>query len=305
MQPLRSRLFLALIVSAASLAAQSALTTSSNTTTRNGVTTGTMHLSPRRFFGAAVTDAPYSAQRIIEQVQVGSDGTRFTTNSQQETVYRDSAGRTRIERPMMMGPRGASIESPLLVEITDPVAGVGYTLDTQNKIAHKYALQVPPRLAKLRESSGGSGGGAATNAVLSGVFSAELQAPPPQAPPPPLGARIAGDHNQPQPAVAREDLGTQSIEGVLAKGSRIVTTWPTGSQGNDRPFQIISETWYSEDLKLQVLSKNVDPRSGENTTRIVNINRSEPMPSLFVPPPDYTISEETGPFSIEWTGSAK
>jgi hypothetical protein len=30
------------------------------------------------------------------------------------------------------------------------------------------------------------------------------------------------------------------------------------------------------------------------------VNRSEPDPSLFQPPPDYTVIEETGDFTMKW-----
>ena len=48
----------------------------------------------------------------------------------------------------------------------------------------------------------------------------------------------------------------------MAGGHRFTQTWPTNSQGNDRPFQTTSESWFSPDLKLMVLNKNSDPRSG-------------------------------------------
>src|SRR5260370_26422859 len=53
-------------------------------------------------------------------------------------VWRDAEGRTRSERPLGMGPNQASM--PLIVEITAPVAGFKYTLDTQNKVAHRQAM---------------------------------------------------------------------------------------------------------------------------------------------------------------------
>jgi hypothetical protein len=78
-------------------------------------------------------------------------------------------------------------------------------------------------------------------------------------------------------------------------------TWAVGSQGNDRPFQVVNETWFSPDLKEMVLSKSIDPRSGENTTKLNNISRNEPSANLFIPPADYRVVDETGPFQIHWT----
>jgi len=95
------------------------------------------------------------------------------------------------------------------------------------------------------------------------------------------------------------------IEGVAAEGHRTVQTWPTGAMGNDRPFQVVSEYWYSPEIKEAVLNKSSDPRSGENTTKLINISRNEPDPSLFMPPADYAVVDETGPFQIQWTTGAK
>ncbi len=36
-----------------------------------------------------------------------------------------------------------------------------------------------------------------------------------------------------RPQIARESLGTQTIEGVLAEGSRTTLTYPIGAIGND------------------------------------------------------------------------
>ncbi len=103
--------------------------------------------------------------------------------------------------------------------------------------------------------------------------------------------------------MTQEDLGQQMIEGVVAQGHRMVQTWAAGSQGNDRPFQVVNESWFSPDIKETVLSKNMDPRSGENTTKLTHISRSEPSPDLFAPPPDYQVVDETGPFQIHWTAT--
>jgi hypothetical protein len=272
--------------------AQSVTVGSSSFSNGKGAVWGTMHLSPRPFMGTPVTGAPYSAQRVSEHVQTAADGTRFTTNNQQETTYRDSQGRTRTERPIMMGPNAA--DAPVLVEISDPVSNVGYTLDTQHKIAHRYAFAALPgrqmamAAAPIPSSGGGGGGGGRMGSFTGSV-----------APPPTLPAAL------PRPAMAREDLGSQMMEGVLVKGQRFVQSWPAGSQGSDRPFQTISETWTSPDLNLVVLSKNVDPRNGENTMKLINISRADPSPTLFAPPPDYTVVDETGPFEIQWTGKAQ
>ncbi|HYE74880.1 MAG TPA: hypothetical protein VEF04_16185, partial [Blastocatellia bacterium] len=91
--------------------------------------------------------------------------------------------------------------------------------------------------------------------------------------------------------VKTEDLGKQTIEGVVCEGKRTIMTIPAGEIGNDRPIQTISEHWYSPELQVTVMSKTTDPRFGENSYRLQNIIRSEPSPSLFQIPSDYTVNE--------------
>ena len=90
--------------------------------------------------------------------------------------------------------------------------------------------------------------------------------------------------------MAGDSLGTQIIEGVNAAGTRHVSTIEAGAIGNDRPISITSETWYSDELKMAVMTKRSDPRTGEETFRLTNIQRGEPGAYLFQPPAGYQIS---------------
>ncbi|HEY1403787.1 MAG TPA: hypothetical protein VGB05_06655, partial [Pyrinomonadaceae bacterium] len=88
-----------------------------------------------------------------------------------------------------------------------------------------------------------------------------------------------------------ESLGKQMIEGVEAEGTRTTITFPAGMMGNERPINIVSERWYSAELQTVVLTKHSDPRFGETSYRLTNINRSEPSRTLFEVPSDYTVKE--------------
>ena len=90
-----------------------------------------------------------------------------------------------------------------------------------------------------------------------------------------------------------ESLGTKTIEGIQAEGTRSTLTIPAGQIGNDQPVEIVSERWYSPELHVVVLSKHTDPRVGEHVYRLTNISRSEPAKSLFDVPSDYTITERS------------
>lgn len=253
---------------------------SASSSNANGVMTGTIRISPRGF-GPAVTGAPYSGERVTEHVLVAADGTRFSQSSKFEAVYRDFQGRTRTERPLIIAPENG----PVVIEIFDPVAGYGYALDMPKKVAHRYSFPSAPRQLATAPEAVGAGGGGATGSAGAAV-------------PAPAGAT-------PRPQVKQEDLGSQVIEGVMATGKRFIQIWPAGAQGSDRPFQSTSETWFSSELKITILTRSVDPRAGETTTKLTNITRSDPDPSLFAPPPDFKIVDETGPFDIQWSGAPK
>lgn len=100
-------------------------------------------------------------------------------------------------------------------------------------------------------------------------------------------------HNGEQ--VLTEALGTQTIEGVTAEGTRVTRTIPVGAIGNDKAIQIVTERWYSNDLQTVVLVKHSDPWWGESTVRLTNISRTEPPASLFAVPSNYAVKDRAAP----------
>lgn len=93
-----------------------------------------------------------------------------------------------------------------------------------------------------------------------------------------------------------EDLGTQTIEGLVVEGKRTTHVIPAGALGNDRPMEIVTERWFSKELGINVLMKNSDPRQGESTMWTTNIDRSEPDPALFKVPADYAMQSPRSTF---------
>src|SRR5450759_5952336 len=71
-------------------------------------------------FERAVKGAPYWADTIVDSSQTLADGNRIARKTTGR-VYRDGEGRTRREEDRQDGTVGISI--------TDPVAGVAYSLD--------------------------------------------------------------------------------------------------------------------------------------------------------------------------------
>jgi hypothetical protein len=90
---------------------------------------------------------------------------------------------------------------------------------------------------------------------------------------------------------AGEPLGKQMVEGVNAEGTREVSTLAAGAIGNDRPIQVSTESWYSAELQMNVMTKHSDPRTGDENFRLTNISRSEPAAYLFQAPTGYQITD--------------
>src|ERR1700683_260117 len=95
------------------------------------------------------------------------------------------------------------------------------------------------------------------------------------------------------PLVAREDLGTQTMEKVLVRGTRKTTTVPASASATGKPVLVTDETWYSDELRLNLLVKHNDPRTGQQIVTISKIDRAEPAHTWFEIPPNYKIVDET------------
>jgi hypothetical protein len=88
--------------------------------------------------------------------------------------------------------------------------------------------------------------------------------------------------------VKEEDLGTRRLEGVDCHGIRDTQTIPAETNGG-KEVKVVDEYWYSEDLRLNMLVIHNDPRTGDLTTTVTQVSRSEPDPAIFAIPADYKI----------------
>jgi hypothetical protein len=244
--------------------------------------------------GQTVKGAPYSAEAVTESVQTLADGNRITRKNS-SSIARDSEGRTRRENKLnVVGPWGVEGEPPSMITIDDPVAKTHYMLNTADKTAHKIPV---PDATMVRGAVMGrrvmgvqtAGRPAAAVRVESGpTWTAARPAEPV------VGETFHIKIREPFKEGKKpeeQSLGSQVIEGVKAEGTRTVMRIEAGEVGNERPIEIISERWYSPELQTAVMTKHSDPRFGETTFRLTRIDRREPPPSLFQPPPDYKLVE--------------
>lgn len=214
-----------------------------------------------------VAGEPYSADAVTETTQTLADGNHISHKTTAKT-YRDSQGRTRREQSFQtVGPWSTAAGGiPPVVQISDPVSGANYSLNSVAKEAIKFempSLQTHEQMAKRMQKR-----------------IAEAKA---------SGASVSSFTTQTGQA-KEESLGAQMINGVQADGTRNTITIPAGQIGNELPIDIVDERWYSSELQTLVKSVHDDPRMGTTTYQLTNINRSEPLPSLFEVPADYKIT---------------
>ena len=91
--------------------------------------------------------------------------------------------------------------------------------------------------------------------------------------------------------IKTDDLGTQVVDGLTVQGKRTTRTVLAAQAGSERDIEIVTETWYSADLQMVVMSKTSDPRFGDSVYKLTNISRAEPDPALFTVPSDYQVQQ--------------
>jgi hypothetical protein len=248
--------------------------------------------APVAFDTEPVTSAPYSAEAVTEIVQQLADGNRIVRRNTAQ-VSRDSQGRTRREEgfamfgPLVNGPRA---NEPRNVQISDPAAGTIVMLDLGTRTAHK--MPGPPRLVlRNKIANANASAGVIEPAERVAVEKFEIAVPGPEARGGVMFNRVeaAAALRAEKPVI--ESLGTEFMDGIAVDGTRTTVTIPAGQIGNERPIDIVSERWFSPDLKVLVMSRQSDPRFGETTYRLTKLNRSEPAAHLFEIPADFKVVE--------------
>jgi hypothetical protein len=184
-----------------------------------------------------------------------------------ESVARDSQGRVRTERVTRefirdTGPEAGTKVEQHIILICDPVAKTMTQIDTASataKIIHSRPSALRPGLASAPARS----------------FCAFRM------------TRIHPDR------VDVEDLGDQTIEGVLAHGQR-TKALQVDSAGSLRTLSddTVTERWCSDEISALVLTVSENTKTGrKSTVAMRNIERTEPDPQLFRIPADYSITE--------------
>jgi hypothetical protein len=151
--------------------------------------------------GRVVKGAPMTANVTMTRDTTLGDGNTIHTENQ-TTIYRDSQGRVRREIGFELNTPTTGAAKGTMIAITDPVSGNRYMLNPQNKTAHQMPFPPPMR---ARVSEGEASGGEAPSWVSS----------------------KANEEN-----VSTEQLGTKTILGLSAVGTRVIRTIAAGQIGN-------------------------------------------------------------------------
>jgi TonB family protein len=101
-----------------------------------------------------------------------------------------------------------------------------------------------------------------------------------------------------KPETTREEIGTDTMESLPVKGTRVTQTYAPGALGNDRPLTIVTEYWYAAELRLNLLTKRTDARYGVQTVRVTELQRQEPDAALFAIGDGYKVVQEAGPTQV-------
>jgi hypothetical protein len=196
---------------------------------------------------------PYTAEYKVTHVQTLADGTTITRDST-EVRASDSHGRSMIARTTTSGDRAPITH----VVVFDPVARTQITWLSPGKIARVFKMSAPD----------------AAEHNCSGIMRNDATV-------------VSG----PKSKFTSENLGTESIQGIEARGRRRTTTIPEGVDGNDAPLVITSEMWSAVAVVkgLMLRENRDDPRSGKMTEELTSLSQSDPDPTTFQPPEGYEI----------------
>jgi hypothetical protein len=200
-----------------------------------------------------VTNRPFSATITAEIVQTPANGRQVQRQSTYR-VARDGAGRVRQE----------NVETGRTV-LFDPVERVRYILNPRTHTALRTPLgdigqRFVPGLRQAWRTSGR----------------------------PSRLANFPRTREEVMRAPNTEDLGTQIIGDIVARGERTTTNILDGAAGT-APLQIVDERWYSRDLRVAVMTRHSDPRTGESTVRCIDVRNGPPPPALFRVPTGYEV----------------
>jgi hypothetical protein len=204
-------------------------------------------------FLTPVPNAPFSAVVDVERTRIRSDGSVFNVRSIR-SMARDGIGRIHNESRTFIPATGAGTPEIVHIHLYDPRTRIATELDARTRTFYTETMNHPPSTV-----------------------------------PPTVRYGSPSSTGVPRNDFAREeDLGSQEIEGVLARGVRETQIIPAEGNETGKEIAITDEYWYSDELRINVVMKHSDPRIGTTALTVTHITRGEPDPALLEIPEGYT-----------------
>ena len=206
-------------------------------------------------FVTPIPGAPFSGTVEIISKEVLPDGSMRTRQTVNH-IARNSAGVIYNERRQLVAPAYQGEPRLLSSHIYDPQNRLSTFLEPRTLLARQTVLREAP---KNVENS-------APQTVV---------------------AAVRG------PNLTITDLGTETVAGLLLRGTRKERVVPASLSGTGKEITITDEYWLSTELNVYLIVRHNDPRTGEQTIGIVDISLKEPDPVTFQIPAKYKVVDET------------
>jgi hypothetical protein len=204
-------------------------------------------------FVTPVAGASFSAVAVQGMIQILGDGTSFQRKTS-AFIARDYRGRIHNESHEIIPMDSGRQPTLLSVHIYDPDTRLNTFLNLGAHIARQATLPNPPSTA-----------------------------------PPSNWAQQGSANNYNGENLRLEDLGSNVLDGIAVHGYRRAMTLGPKASGTGQSVVITDEYWYSEELRINMLAKHNDPRTGTLTITVTQVNRNEPPADLFEIPPGYKL----------------
>jgi hypothetical protein len=206
----------------------------------------------QNIFVTPVPNAPFSGLIEVQRSLVGKGGSAVEMRSTQR-IARDSQGRVYIEMRDLTPASSAETPKLLRVLIYDPGTRVSIFLYPQQRFFRETVIDRPPA----------------------------------SEPPGTLYASPTGQNMPLNQFTKEEDLGTKQIGGLRVHGTRESQTIPASEIGTGDPVVVTDEYWYSDDLRMNLVIRHADPRTGAVTETVTQVQQNDPDPTLFAVPEGY------------------
>jgi hypothetical protein len=227
------------------------------------ITTATF-ASAQDIFVTPAANAPFTGVINVERSVVQRDGSLRDLRTIRE-IGRDSRGRIFNQYRMLLPASDTSTPQVMRVLLYDPQTRTSTTIFPQQRMFSTGTVNRPPETQPPALVDGSTTG----NSIPRNDFTKQ------------------------------EDLGNRQMEGLAVHGVREIQTIPAENNATGKEIVVTDQFWYSPDLRINMLIKHSDPRTGAVTMTVTQVKRSEPDPALLEIPDGYK------PFAARTEAGAK